>query len=76
VLDCETVPFVDISAAEMMLRLASDLERRGVRLALARVIGQVRDVLNASGGDFPALAIHPSIEAALAAVQPRAPGSE
>jgi sulfate permease, SulP family len=76
VLDCETVPFVDISAAEMMLRLAYDLERRGVRLALARVIGQVRDVLNASGGDFPALAIHPSIEAALAAVQPRAPGSE
>lgn len=76
VLDCETVPFVDISAAEMMLRLAYDLERRGVRLALARVIGQVRDVLNASGGDIPALAIHPSIEAALAAVQPRAPGSE
>jgi sulfate permease, SulP family len=76
VLDCETVPFIDVSAAEMLLRLAYDLERRDVRLALARVIGQVRDVLNASGGDSPALAIHPSIEAALADLQPPAPGLE
>jgi MFS superfamily sulfate permease-like transporter len=39
--DSETVPVVDVRAAEMLPRLASDLERRGVRLALARV-GQVR----------------------------------
>jgi SulP family sulfate permease len=76
VLDCETVPFIDVSAAEMLLRLASDLERRGVQLALARVIGQVRDVLRASGGDDHALAIQPSIERALAAVQQRDRSSE
>lgn len=57
VLDAETVPFIDLTAAEMLVELADELERDGVRLVLARDIGQVRDVLgrvaDALPGTFP-----------------------
>lgn len=53
VLDGETTPFVDISAIQMLEQLRDELRRRGVVLLLARDIGQVRDVLRASG-DGPA----------------------
>ncbi len=49
VLDAETVPFVDVTAAEMLLQLRGDLDREGVRLVMARDIGQVRDVLRREG---------------------------
>ena len=49
IVDCETVPFVDVTAADMLARLATDLAGDGTRLALARDIGQVRDLLTASG---------------------------
>jgi sulfate permease, SulP family len=45
VLDCETVPFVDVTAARMLDGLAVALRRQGVRLVIARGVGQVRDVL-------------------------------
>jgi len=45
VLDAETVPFVDVTAAEMLHRLREDLQRDGVALLVARDTGQVRDVL-------------------------------
>jgi high affinity sulfate transporter 1 len=45
VLDCETVPFVDVTAARMLDDLAGALGRREVRLVIARGVGQVRDVL-------------------------------
>jgi MFS superfamily sulfate permease-like transporter len=45
VLDAETVPYVDVSAARMLAELADDLERDGVVLAIARDVGQVRDVM-------------------------------
>ena len=47
VLDCETMPSVDVTAARMLNQLAGDLRRRGVRLVLAGEIGQVRDMLAA-----------------------------
>jgi sulfate permease, SulP family len=46
VLDAETVPFIDVSAARMLYETARDLEASGVRLLIARDIGQVRDVLH------------------------------
>lgn len=49
VLDCESAPVIDVSAAEMLTQLATDLGRRGVRLTLAKSVGQVRDVLRATG---------------------------
>ena len=46
VLDAETVPYVDVSAARMLGALADDLWRDGVELVVARDVGQVRDVLD------------------------------
>ena len=45
ILDAETIPFVDVTAAEMLDRVAADLRREGVRLVIARDVGLVRDVL-------------------------------
>ena len=68
VLDCETVPFIDVTAASMLDELTADLHRRGVRLVIARDVGQVRDVLARSGGDgVPQY--FPSVQAAVGAVR-------
>lgn len=45
VLDLQTVPFVDVTAAGMLSQLTSELGERGVRLVFARDVGQVRDML-------------------------------
>jgi sulfate permease, SulP family len=50
VLDCETMPSIDVTAARMLSQLAADFRRRGVRLVLAGEIGQVRDMLAAVSG--------------------------
>ena len=68
VLDAETVPFVDVTAAEMIDGLRGELAREGVTLLLARDIGQVRDVLRVTqttdGGSRP---VFPTVEAAVEA---------
>ena len=64
VLDAESMPFIDFTAATMLEELAADLERDGIRLVLARDIGQVRDVLAAGAGDRP-LETFPTVEAAV-----------
>jgi sulfate permease, SulP family len=68
VLDGETVPFVDVTAARMLDELTADLHRRGVRLVIARDVGQVRDVLAQSGGTA-APEYFPSVRAAVDAVR-------
>ncbi len=45
VLDAETMPFIDITAATMLAELFDDLRRDGIQLVIARDIGQVRDFL-------------------------------
>ncbi|WP_433504798.1 SulP family inorganic anion transporter [Pseudonocardia halophobica] len=45
VLDAETSPFIDITAAQMLAQLAGSLRRNGIDLRIARDIGQVRDVM-------------------------------
>jgi sulfate permease, SulP family len=65
VLDAETVPFVDVSAARMLEDLAGDLRREGVALAIARDIGQVRDVLRRAGADAPLVQVHRTIQDAV-----------
>jgi hypothetical protein len=52
--------------AEMLRRLGEDLDRNGVRLLVARDIGQVRDVLRDEGEDQ---LLFPSVE--LAVIQAR-----
>lgn len=64
VLDAETVPFIDVTAAEMLAGLATELDRGGVRLLLARDIGQVRDVLGRAEADAP-LRAFPTVQAAV-----------
>jgi SulP family sulfate permease len=50
VLDAETAPFIDVSAARMLIQLTEDLRRSGVELVIARDVGQVRDVLRRAEG--------------------------
>ncbi len=45
VLDAQTIPSIDLTAIRMLDELADDLERRGVRFAIAPDVGQVRDLL-------------------------------
>jgi len=47
ILDAETVPSIDITAASTLTELASDLGERGIRFLLARDVGQLRDLLRA-----------------------------
>ena len=61
VLDAETVPDVDVTAAEMLEQLRGDLDRDGVKLLVARDIGQVRDVLRRAGAEEEAV-VFPSVE--------------
>ena len=51
VLDAETVPYVDVTASEMLARLREDLDRRDVRLLVARDVAQVRDVMSREGAE-------------------------
>ena len=67
VLDAQTVPYLDVTAAEMLSGLRSDLDREGVTLALARDIGAVRDVLRRS--DVELEHVYPSVAEAVAALR-------
>ena len=68
VLDAETVPSIDVSAARMLGALAADLERDGVVLVVARDVGQVRDVLRRTDGGPDAVRAFPTVQAAVEAV--------
>jgi SulP family sulfate permease len=71
ILDAETIPFIDVTAARMLATLAEDLDRRNIRLLLARDIGQVRDILQ-NTIDNPTLThFYPTVQAAVNATQKR-----
>jgi sulfate permease, SulP family len=55
VLDAETIPSVDVTAASMLVSVRERLGRRGVRLLIAKSIGQVRDVVSTAepGAELP-----------------------
>jgi anti-anti-sigma factor len=65
VLDAESMPFVDLTAVEMLVRLGETLEDAGVHLAIAHDIGQVQDVLDRGGGDGPRVRVYPTVDAAV-----------
>lgn len=75
VLDAQTVPFLDVAAAEMLVTLRADLARRHATLVLARDVGQVRDELRAALAADERPRVHRSIEAALAAEGPAGGGT-
>ena len=49
VLDAATVPYIDVTAADMLAQTADDLYDRGVSLYVAGQIGEVRDVIRETG---------------------------
>lgn len=76
VLDAETMPFVDATAAAMLLQVRDDLQRRGVALLLARDVASVRDLLRRAGADPDLIEVHRSVQEAVeAASDPARRGS-
>jgi sulfate permease, SulP family len=75
VLDAETTPFVDVSAARTLVALHDELAAEGIRLVLARAVGQVRDILGCVTDDDDLTAAHPTITAAITALGGTAPTS-
>jgi MFS superfamily sulfate permease-like transporter len=72
IIDGETVPFIDVTAAQMLETLAEDLERDRIEFLLARDIGQVRDILKRQEADHPvAIRTYPTVQDAVtAALEP------
>jgi high affinity sulfate transporter 1 len=66
VLDAETIAFVDVTAARMLMELAESMADAGVTLVVAHEIGQVRDLLRSTDGSDPSpLRIYPSVRQAV-----------
>ena len=68
IIDAETIPFVDITAARMLVAAHDELGVNGVRLVLARDVGQVRDLLGCITRDGDLTASYPTIDAAVDAL--------
>jgi anti-anti-sigma factor len=71
VLDAETMPYVDVTAVRMLAELARDLQHDGIRLVVARNIGQVREVIR-TAGEEAVIPVYPTVQEAVDAV--RQPG--
>jgi high affinity sulfate transporter 1 len=65
VIDAETMPFIDVTGARYLDQLARELEASGVRVLIARNIGQVRDVIHAAPGDSILDTAYPTIAEAV-----------
>jgi SulP family sulfate permease len=60
----QAVPFVDVTAARMLVGLSEELDREHVRFVVARDVGQVRDVLRHVGdGEAPLPSVSDAVEA-------------
>ncbi len=65
VIDAETMPFIDVTAAQVLDQVARELQADGVRLVIARDIGQVRDVRHAAPGESILDASYPTVDEAV-----------
>jgi anti-anti-sigma factor len=74
VVDCAPVPHLDSTGADTIVSLADDLAARGIRLAIAGALPQVRRMLERSGAleRLGADAMSPTLRAAVEAYEPRA----
>lgn len=66
VLDAETSPVIDVTAAAMLTDLRDALARRGVDFRIARSIGQFGDELEAAEPGTQRVRVYPTIAAAVA----------
>jgi SulP family sulfate permease len=69
VLDTAAVPDIDITAVDMLDRLSAELDHRHIRLYFAGEIGQVRDLLNATGITSVVTDAHPTVDEAVTAAR-------
>ncbi|MGN5237049.1 SulP family inorganic anion transporter [Rhodococcus sp. SJ-3] len=70
VLDAETSPFIDVSAAQMLYELRDTLAGNCITLRIARDIGQFGDVLAHSNSEVTPIAVYPTVRAAVAGADP------
>lgn len=68
VIDGESMPYIDVTAATELDKLATELTRRNIRVAFARDVGQVRDIIERADGPEELQRIFPTVEAAVRAV--------
>lgn len=66
VLDAETSPAIDVTAASMLVDLRDGLARRGIEFRIARSIGQFGDELAAAQSGPHRIPVFPSVTAATA----------
>ena len=71
VIDAETMPFIDVTGARYLDQLARELEANGVRVLIARTIGQVRDVIHAAPGASILDTAYPTVAEAVGAATGR-----
>ncbi|MFC9518636.1 SulP family inorganic anion transporter [Nocardiaceae bacterium NPDC056970] len=74
VLDAETSPYVDVTAAEMLVQLRNTLSKKGIALRVARDVGQFRDTLRKSAEEGAAVGVYPTVADALAGATSRSDG--
>jgi MFS superfamily sulfate permease-like transporter len=65
VLDAETSPFIDITAAKMLVQLAAALRKDGAELRIAKDIGQFQDVIRNAVPEAFNHKVFPTIDEAL-----------
>ncbi len=66
VLDAESIPSVDLTAAAALKQVDEELEAAGQRLVIARDIGQVRDVIDGTGALGERRRVYPTVSSAVA----------
>ncbi|MGW5516306.1 SulP family inorganic anion transporter [Nocardia africana] len=66
VLDAETSPTIDVTAAAMLADLRDDLGRRHIDFRIARSIGQFGDALGTAEADATPVGLYPTVTAAVA----------
>ena len=65
VIDAETMPFIDVTAAQVLDQVARELRANGVQMVIARDVGQVRDVFGAAPGDSILDYAYPTVDQAV-----------
>lgn len=70
ILDAETVPFIDLTAVRALDDLADDLGREGIRFAIARDVGQVRDLTDEAASSPSVRRAYATVREAVAALTP------
>ncbi|MEV0759046.1 SulP family inorganic anion transporter [Nocardia sp. NPDC050435] len=72
VLDAETSPSIDVTAAAMLAALRDTLAGRGIDFRIARSIGQFGDELSSAATGSAPIAVYPTVTAATADLPERA----